>query len=176
MRDSTELLLKLGVVVLILLVAMLFGYTPQLLLVGLAMVLLNIIVRAYKRLHIPVEVEVATFGAIVITVAAGLKAGLLFALVAGYLGDRYHVGVSMYTVILIGESMLTAAIVAAAPQVDFVTMGIIAAVVVNIAVLLLYHVVLTSNPVKNVLYSLTNILATSYLLAKLGPFFVRMLA
>lgn len=139
----------------------------KLVLAASLLILFNILIKWYKRLAIPIEIEVVTFGVVIFTIVYGFAVGVLFALICSFLGDHFNRGMNINTVIMTLGYVMGAVLTALLPIESVAVMGIFVTLIVNVYLLLAYQFI-SFNPLSNLSYSISNIIVNVYLFTKLA--------
>ena len=134
---------------------------------------LNSVITLYKRyVYLPIEIEVLSFGIVFTTVAFGLKAGIAVGMLGSILLTILTTSFSPFTIPMFIGYVVMACVAFMLnflfPQIPYPYIGIIANISHNILVFSLYHIFLGYDPVKNLMFGISNILFNIFLFLNFG--------
>jgi hypothetical protein len=144
----------------LILLSILFIKTVALIVTVCMFIFINVVLKFYKRVFpgIPIEFEITTFGSVVTTIAFGVWAGLIVALLsclfAEFLNQRISpnsfVNMIIYLLIPLLSLLLNPS--------NVIMGGLIICIIINVIIYFIFMFVMHYDFFKNTLYSLSNIL------------------
>lgn len=168
-KHRNQIIFYGGLLLLMLVLVSLFFDFVKMMIIVIVFSLINCFLRFYKRIFpgIPIELEISIFSTVLCSIAFGLWAGILVALISSIASEFFTqmikpyslVNVIVYALIPFFAIFLTAEAVAGA--------GLIITVVANIVIFLLFAV-LGYDVVRNAAYSITNIIFNYFIFTYLG--------
>lgn len=133
-------------------------------------IVVNMLITSYKKfIKIPIEVEVLTVGIVICTLKFGLKAGLVVAILGGILS--FFVGLEFSPIafpMFLGYILMAFVSYALRTQ-DLILVGIVATLINNLVVFLVYHFLFNYDIIKNLRFGLSNIALNLILFFNLAP-------
>lgn len=139
-------------------------------------VVANVFATLYKRyFYLPVEFEIISLGIVLCSYTYGIGAGLAVALIGGAAYTIFCTSFSPFTVPMLFGYCLMAAIAAYVPIGNIVFLGILANIIHNIFIFLVYHFFFGYDIWKNFLYSASNILFNVLLFWNLGNILMKLM-
>jgi len=131
------------------------------------------VMRAFSGL--PLEMELATLGSVMVTVLFGVKAGLLTAILCTFLAHHLSKGITLYTPMMASGYVLAALMALMVSPASIAAGGIFICVLVNIYFIVIFQLVGYS-AMENFLYSLSNVALNALLFLKVAPLIVAILS
>jgi len=129
----------------------------------------NVMVNYYKRrARLPLELELVTFGTIIISASSGAVAGIVFAICALIITGIATADFSVFTLVSLAVFPLIAVLSTNAPASNIVAWGLIITLAKNIIIFMLYQLVLGYNLAMNLSFSISNIIVNLILFIRLG--------
>lgn len=139
-------------------------------------ILLNIFISSYKKtIEFPIEIEVLTFGIVLCTIAYGVKAGLIVAILGGLLSSILYGYISVFLLPLLLGYILVAFMTPFFAFLNLAAAGIIITIIKNLFLFFFYHLVFSYDVGKNISFSVSNILVNLILFMNVAPFLVRVM-
>ena len=137
---------------------------------------LNLLMTSYKRvIYLPIEFEILSFGIILCSYSFGVSIGIIVAVLGGLVYTIFSTRFSPFTIPMLLGYILMAIIAGFFNNINIVLIGIIANILHNLFVFLIYHFVLRYDPFKNLIFGLSNIFFNFILFLNFSSFFVRLM-
>jgi len=129
------------------------------------------IITGYKKfINIPIEIEVLTLGIVLCTVSFGIKAGLVVAILGGVLGFFVGLDISPHAFpMFMGYIMMVFISYALnGLGLGIAVVGLLTTIINNLLIFLTYHLI-GYDFVKNLQFSISNILINTIIFVNLAP-------
>jgi len=123
---------------------------------------------------LPLEIELSTLSSVVATLAFGVKAGILLAVLTCFAGNHFTRGISLYTPMMASGYVLAALLAWFMAPASIVAGGIVITLIVNAYLIAIFSMVGYS-PLENFLYGASNVVLNSILFLKVAPWLLQIL-
>lgn len=134
-------------------------------------IVLNMILSSYKKfIKIPVEIEFLTLGIVFTTLTYGVKAGLVIAILGGILSFIVGYNISPFSFPMLTGYIMMAILSYFLRFLDITSVGLIVTLMNNVLVFSLYNFVFKYDIVKNLSFSLSNIIFNVILFINVVPY------
>ncbi len=151
--------------------------TLKILSVMLVFILINVFIKKSLRAFtsLPLEIEVATFGSVVVTTLFGVRAGILTAVLATFAAAHFSRGITLYTPMMASGYIIAALLALLFSPANIVAGGIIITFIVNAYFIFIFQLVGYSF-LENFLYSISNVVLNTLLFIKVAPLLINVLS
>jgi len=163
--------------VIILLIFLTLSKGTRAILFVLTFIILNTILTLYKRYvkNLPIEFELLTLGIVLCSVSFGLNAGLIVAILGGISYILFSTNFSPFSIPMLLGYIFMAFFSAYFSNINIIYLGILANLIHNLFVFSIYHLAFGYDLLKNILFSLSNILFNIILFYNLAPILIRIM-
>jgi len=141
---------------------------------ALVLVVLHALLSSYKKLSIPLEFELITFGAVVLALRISSLAALLFSLGAFFLEGVVRQSFKDYEFVRFGSCFIVSFVPPLISSLPIFVLGLVVTALKNLFELVGYHLI-GAPPVKNMLKRLSNIAWNYIMFSSLAALAMRIL-
>jgi hypothetical protein len=133
-------------------------------------IFLSAVLSSYKRfIKLPIEIEILTLGIVVCTINFGVKAGLIVAIIGGILSFIVGFNISPFSLPMLLGYVSIAFTSFILRDFNITLVGIIASIVNNILVFVIYNYAFEYDIFKNLGYSISNLAFNIILFLNIVP-------
>jgi len=130
----------------------------------------NMVVTGYKKfIHIPIEIEVLTLGIVLSTVAFGINAGLVVAILGGILSFFVGLEISPFAFPMFIGYIFMVFVSFTLRNLDITIVGILTTLANNLAIFAIYHFIFRYDLIKNLRFGISNIIINFILFYNIAP-------
>ncbi len=134
-------------------------------------IILNMALSSYKRfIRLPIEIELLTLGIVFCTLNYGIKAGLVVAILGGILSFVVGFNISPFSFPMLTGYVMMVFISYLLRNLNMTFVGLIATLANNLLVFVLYHYVFKYDLMKNISFSVSNILFNAIIFFNVLPY------
>jgi hypothetical protein len=168
-RNQRQIIIYLVIILGILLLTLLFMDFLKLAAIICIFIFLNSFIRLYKRIipGIPIEFEICILGTVTITIAYGIWAGIILALLSSIVAEFINQFISPFSLVNIGAYFLVPFMAFFLSPASVAIGGFVIVIIANV-IIFFVSLLLGYDHFKNTAYSVTNIFFNYFLFSYLA--------